>query len=132
MNRTQKSRLVAVIVALPIGALWVWLGVQLVGSQWLRVWGWFTFALLLAGGAYGEYRRNVARSLEPGYLLQGSSAVVVRALRPEGQVRVGSELWSARARGDLHFEVGTRVRICGRDGLVLLVEGQRDESRSVV
>ena len=52
--------------------------------------------------------------------LTGARAVVVAACHPEGQVRIGGELWSARcaagaARGD-------EVVVRGRDGLTLVVE----------
>ena len=97
VNLIQKSRIIAVVVALPLSVLWLWIGVQIVGEQWLRLWGWLTLALILCAGAYTEHRRNVARSKELGYLLQDTSAAVVRDLTPDGQVRVGVELWSARS-----------------------------------
>jgi membrane-bound serine protease (ClpP class) len=52
--------------------------------------------------------------------LIGTSAEVVLACRPVGQVRVQGELWRARSvRG---ADAGQRVRVSGRDGLTLLVE----------
>ena len=123
MNR--KSRLIAIGVAMPFSVLWLWVGARVVGPQWLRLWGWFSLALVLSAAAYEDHRRNVRRASDPAYLLQGSSGVVVRALQPDGQVRIGWEIWSARTRDPERLEVGTRVRVCGREGLLLLVETQR-------
>jgi len=52
--------------------------------------------------------------------LLGAHAEVVRACRPEGQVRVQGELW--RARCEAGADRGESVRIVERDGLTLLVE----------
>jgi membrane protein implicated in regulation of membrane protease activity len=128
----MKSRLVFGLLGVPLAALWFWLGIWLLGEQWLRLWFWFTVAVALVFAAYGEHKANVARSLEPGYLLQATSAVVVRDLLPEGQVRVGSEVWSARTRDASRVKVGAQVRIRGREGLVLVVEETRGESNGAV
>ena len=52
--------------------------------------------------------------------LIGRTGVVITACRPRGQVRVGGEIWAARC--DAGAEVGTAVRVDGRDGLTLVVE----------
>ena len=52
--------------------------------------------------------------------LLGRTGVVITACRPLGQVRVGGELWAARCAAGA--DVGTAVRIDGRDGLTLVVE----------
>jgi membrane-bound serine protease (ClpP class) len=52
--------------------------------------------------------------------LVGAEARVVGACRPLGEVRVRGETW--RARCDAGAAVGDRVRVVGRDGLVLRVE----------
>ena len=52
--------------------------------------------------------------------LLGLSGVVITACRPLGQVRVGGEIWAARC--DAGADVGTAVRVDGRDGLTLVVE----------
>lgn len=52
--------------------------------------------------------------------LLGRTGVVITACRPLGQVRVGGEIWAARC--DAGVDVGTAVRIDGRDGLTLVVE----------
>jgi len=120
--RRLRSTLVAIIAGSCLAALWLWLGVHLVGLRSLNLWSLLTLALILTAGAYADHKRNMMRASEPGYLLQGTNAIVVRALQPDGQVRVGSEVWSARSRGTTPVAVGTRVRVCGRDGLVLLVD----------
>ena len=125
MRMISKSRLIAVGAAVPFSALWLWVGERVLGPQWLRLWGWFTLALGLSAAAYADHKRNARHASDPTYLLQGSTGVVVSALHPDGQIRVGSELWSARTRNPECLEVGTRVRVCGREGLVLVVEVQR-------
>jgi membrane-bound ClpP family serine protease len=47
-------------------------------------------------------------------------AVVVEDIDPEGKVRVGNELWAATAEGKRFFK-GQRVRICGFQGLKVIV-----------
>jgi membrane protein implicated in regulation of membrane protease activity len=45
--------------------------------------------------------------------------VVVAACRPDGQVRLGSELWNAACAGGA--EIGDPVRVTAVDGLMLVV-----------
>lgn len=56
--------------------------------------------------------------------LVDAEAVVAEACRPLGQVRLRGELWQARCDGVA--DTGTRVRVVGREGLVLLVEPVED------
>ena len=53
-------------------------------------------------------------------LMIGQRAQVETACLPEGQVRLGSELWAARCDGGA--AVGETVVVRGRDGLTLIVE----------
>ncbi len=52
----------------------------------------------------------------------GMAASVRRPLAPEGTVYAGGEEWSARSTDGAALERGTRVRVVGQRGLVLLVE----------
>ena len=52
--------------------------------------------------------------------LIGALGTVTAPCRPDGQVRVGGEVWLARC--DAGAEPGDRVRVVGRNGLTLLVE----------
>ena len=52
--------------------------------------------------------------------LIGSVAEVATPCRPNGQVRIGGELW--RARCEAGADPGERVRVISRDGLTLFVE----------
>jgi membrane-bound serine protease (ClpP class) len=62
--------------------------------------------------------------------LVGQSARVISTCRPEGQVRVGGEIWAARCRDGA--DPGDAVTVVGRDGLTLVVEpGDRRRSRAV-
>jgi membrane protein implicated in regulation of membrane protease activity len=62
-------------------------------------------------------RRRVQVGVET---LLGRTGVVITACRPLGQVRVGGEIWAARCNAGA--DVGTAVRVDGRDGLTLVVE----------
>jgi membrane protein implicated in regulation of membrane protease activity len=54
--------------------------------------------------------------------LIGREAETVKSLAPEGLVRIDGELWTARAHGDEAVSAGTRIRVTGTDGLILIVE----------
>jgi membrane-bound serine protease (ClpP class) len=58
-----------------------------------------------------------------GEALIGAEGEAVTWQQSEGRVRVQGELWLARAQAPL--PAGTRVKVVGRDGLVLLVEAIR-------
>jgi len=50
----------------------------------------------------------------------GQTAEVIKALTPNGQVKVDGTIWEARAQSSAR--VGDTVRIMGVDGLTLVVE----------
>ncbi|MCS7008101.1 MAG: NfeD family protein [Thermoleophilia bacterium] len=52
--------------------------------------------------------------------LEGREGIALGDLRPEGQVKVGGEIWRARCRGGV--DRGARVVVRRVDGLVLEVE----------
>ena len=60
------------------------------------------------------------RSVVGAETLVGRTGVVVRALAPQGQVRLDGELWEARSTREL--APGATVVVTGLDGLVLEVE----------
>jgi membrane-bound serine protease (ClpP class) len=53
--------------------------------------------------------------------LMGAEGETVSWQDGEGRVRVKGEIWLARS--DVPLAAGSRVKIVGRDGLVLRVEG---------
>ena len=55
--------------------------------------------------------------------LIGKEATAVSACRPDGQVRIGGEIWAARCSAGA--DAGETVTVVGRDGLTLLVEPGR-------
>jgi membrane-bound serine protease (ClpP class) len=55
--------------------------------------------------------------------LLGATATVVSPCLPDGQVRVGGEIWEARCPAGA--DAGETVEIIGIDGLTLLVELER-------
>ncbi len=58
-------------------------------------------------------------TIDPSSVL-GQIGDIRTPLDPMGSVYVGGELWTARS--DRPIPVGTRVRVCERDGLILTVE----------
>jgi len=48
-------------------------------------------------------------------------AVVIEDIDPEGKVKFENEIWAATAYGQ-RLHKGKRVRICGAEGLTLIVE----------
>jgi len=47
-------------------------------------------------------------------------AVVVEDINPEGKIRFGNEIWAATTEGK-KFVKGERVRVCGFQGLTVIV-----------
>ena len=72
-----------------------------------EILGWFWYSK----------RRDVQVGVET---LIGRPGVVITACRPVGQVRVGGEIWAARC--ETGVDVGTPVRVEGRDELTLVVK----------
>jgi membrane-bound ClpP family serine protease len=50
----------------------------------------------------------------------GEEALVIEDINPEGKVMVWSEIWSATANGQ-RFTKGQKVKVCGFDGLKVIV-----------
>jgi membrane protein implicated in regulation of membrane protease activity len=57
----------------------------------------------------------------------GEDAEVIEDINPKGRIRLGGELWRARAR-DGNFRRGERVRICGVQGMEVIVETPHEVS----
>jgi membrane protein implicated in regulation of membrane protease activity len=60
--------------------------------------------------------------------LIGADGTVISACDPEGQVRVGGEIWTARCEGGAR--VGDRISVTRLEGLVLVVE-RKDQGETV-
>jgi membrane protein implicated in regulation of membrane protease activity len=58
----------------------------------------------------------------------GEDAAVIADINPTGRVRIGGELWRASTR-DGNFRRGERVRICGVQGMEVIVEAPHEVSR---
>ncbi|MEW6682999.1 MAG: nodulation protein NfeD [Nitrospirota bacterium] len=69
-------------------------------------------------------RRAVVSGAEE---LLGASGVALEAFADAGRIRIHSEEWQARTR--VPVAAGQRVRVIGRDGLVLVVEPLNTEGR---
>jgi membrane protein implicated in regulation of membrane protease activity len=97
-------------------------------SHFFALPGWLA-ALLFAGmvlkdvAFYPLARRALAAPPWHGAeSLLGQRGVVVAALEPEGKVRIGHELWRARAaRADAPIAAGRAVRVEAVRGLTLVV-----------
>ncbi len=92
----------------------------LIGSVALASAAFFLTVVTLALKAR---RRRVVSGEEE---LVGASAVALEAFSGDGRVRLHSEDWNARSR--VPVAAGQKVRVTGRDGLVLLVEPQAEDS----
>jgi membrane protein implicated in regulation of membrane protease activity len=67
---------------------------------------------------------EVAKLNDRGARLTGEIVTVVEAItNGNGRVKVGDSVWSARG---VDAAIGSRVRVTGADGAVLLVEGGLD------
>jgi membrane-bound serine protease (ClpP class) len=92
----------------------------LIGSVALVSAGFFLTVVSLALRAR---RRRVVSGAEE---LVGATGEVIEAFEHEGRVRLHSEDWNARTQTPL--KAGQKVRVVGRDGLVLQVEPQTKEA----
>ena len=94
-------------------------------------WSWIVVVSaavidLAETGAFVRWSRRRRRLTRPAVGVEdlvGRRAVVVRALAPDGQVRVQGEIWAARSRAPV--EQGEAVVIRAVDGLVLEVEPEQ-------
>lgn len=86
-------------------------------------WGWvtvvFAAAIDVAETAFFVRWSKRRRAAVGAETMVGRTAVVVRRLSPEGQVKLDGELWEARAGVDV--PPGGEVVVTGLDGLVLEV-----------
>jgi membrane-bound serine protease (ClpP class) len=64
-----------------------------------------------------SHRRSVITGKEA---LLGAEAQAISWNGQEGRIRIEGEVWRARAKASL--QPGARVKVVGRDGLVLIVE----------
>lgn len=89
-------------------------------SPW-NVYGFGIALVLFFGEAWGWNRSMRGRKKVVGaQALIGTQATVLEACRPQGQVRVGGEIWAARCEAGA--DAGDTVRVVDLDGLTLLVE----------
>ncbi len=90
-------------------------------------WGWIAivgaFAIDAAETAFFVRWSKRRRATVGAETLVGRTAVVVRALAPDGQVKLDGEVWQARASVDLL--PGDEVVVTAVDGLVLAVEPRK-------
>jgi membrane-bound serine protease (ClpP class) len=102
--------LILLAVALLLFLPWPWnvVGFLVVIPLWLLE--------LLGWNRTVKHRRKAVGA----QTLIGKEAVVTTPCRPLGQVRLDGEIWAARSVGGA--SPGDRVRVVGRDKLILLVE----------
>lgn len=91
----------------------------------IQVIEFISLSLIFAFSARRLLREKPIESSDPlmnrrGARLVGETAVVVQAIEHgNGRVRLGDSEWIARGP---NVAVGERVRVCGSDGAILLVE----------
>jgi membrane protein implicated in regulation of membrane protease activity len=65
------------------------------------------------------------------YQMVGMRGIVEKRLAPSGYIRIRGELWQAETgEKDSPVEVGEKVIVRGRRGLLLLVERNRDQMKN--
>jgi membrane-bound ClpP family serine protease len=115
----EDSSMMVIIMALPI--------LGLVFFYFLPFWtaASIYFCLLVLSGLmyFGMFtvmggRRKVQTGFER---MVDEEAEVIEDIHPEGRIRVDDEIWAATAHGQ-NFRKGERVRICGHEGMRLIVE----------
>jgi len=82
----------------------------------------FAVCLALAGGEVAFWSRKVRKNPASvgAQTLLGTTAKVISACRPDGQVQISGEIWEARCPAGA--DRGDTVTVVGRDRLTLLVE----------
>jgi membrane-bound serine protease (ClpP class) len=98
----------AFLLLLLLPSPWNWVG-ALVGG-----------ALFALEARYWSRRMRRVRVTTGKESLLGATGRTVDRLAPSGQVRIGGELWEARAEGEI--PEGAPVRVTAVDGLLLDVE----------
>ncbi|MGE0702600.1 MAG: NfeD family protein [Vicinamibacterales bacterium] len=109
------------IAAVAVLALHRWAGVSAWGAAalWLA---WLLKDVVLYPKLKAAYEQ---RDPMPASRFVGRRVVVTQPLAPAGYVRIGSELWSARALDGESIEAGVTVEVVGADGLTLIVRESR-------
>ncbi len=94
---------------------------------------WLLIVVMVAWAALAVFAyRMGSRALKKKPLMGlpsvvGGRGTVVRALEPEGLIRIGSELWTARTDGET-IDVGEEVVVVGQDRTRLIVRLGRLDS----
>jgi membrane-bound ClpP family serine protease len=92
---------------------------------YIPVWGLIAIMVVWAANAVFFYRigsRALRRKPVSGLgSVVGERGKVVSALAPDGVVKIGNELWEARAAGG-KLEIGEEVTVVEQDGLKLMVQ----------
>jgi membrane-bound serine protease (ClpP class) len=84
------------------------------------------FGLISFGLAYAALKARRSKVLLGPQALVGGIAIARTTLNPTGQVEIRGELWQASLRGQSTLPVGASARICGVEGLILIVESAGD------
>ena len=99
--------IVAVVLLLILSSPWNLIAFLVLVPLWLlELFGW------------NRTVKNRRKAVGAETLI-GKEAVVTVDCRPNGQVRLDGEIWEARC--DACAAAGDKVRVIGRDGLVLVV-----------
>jgi len=99
------------------------LALTVLPSPWGAVAVIGAFAIDAAEAAFFVRWSKRRRATVGAETLVGRSAVVVRALAPQGQVKLDGEVWQARASVELL--AGDEVVVTAIEGLVLAVEPRK-------
>jgi membrane protein implicated in regulation of membrane protease activity len=109
----------AIVVALgAVGVRLSWFGLPVAFAS---LAAWVVKDLIM----YPVLRPHLFRSPQPlPRELEGRTGVVLRALNPEGYVKVSGQRWKARASSDETLEEGGEVEVVGLEDLTLIVSAK--------
>ena len=87
----------------------------------------YTLILIVAGYCYYVMFKSMRDEAKTGMeTMFGKEGLVIEDIDPEGKIVFKNDIWTATTRGE-KISSGERVKIMGAKGLVLTVEGFRND-----
>jgi len=86
-------------------------------------------SVLIACALYLVTKAQLHPKSTGGEAMIGLSGVVLRGDTDPLQIRIRGELWKARSHNKEPLEPGSQVRVIDREGLLLIVESETDDSQ---
>lgn len=87
--------------------------------------------LLLTKPLINKFTKKDKKVLTNAYSIIGKTGIVTQDIKPTfsiGQIKVGSETWSAKSENNITIEKGTEIKVIKIDGVKAIVEPLKIES----